>query len=134
MAKCDFCTVRQDLGLKPACVRACPTLALDYGPIEQLGEQKAERARSGSSSPWSAPRAARGSDPWQANGFVILGNGGAAIYAARAARQAGFRGEIHMVSDRSGPAFNPMLSPYYFKGKVSWQDCFPFGGGNYRRP
>jgi anaerobic dimethyl sulfoxide reductase subunit B (iron-sulfur subunit) len=44
MAKCDFCTVRRDLGLKPACVRVCPTLALDYGPIEQLGEQKAERA------------------------------------------------------------------------------------------
>jgi len=64
--------------------------------------------------------------------FVILGNGGAAIYAARALRQAGFRGEIHMVADTEGSAFNPMLSPYYFKGKISWQDCFPFGESFYR--
>jgi NADPH-dependent 2,4-dienoyl-CoA reductase/sulfur reductase-like enzyme len=64
--------------------------------------------------------------------FVILGNGGAALFAARAARQAGFSGEIHLVSDTEGPAFNPMLSPYYFKGKVSWEDCFPFGAGFYR--
>ncbi|MCL2669692.1 MAG: 4Fe-4S dicluster domain-containing protein [Syntrophaceae bacterium] len=44
MAKCDLCTVRRDHGLKPACVRACPVQALGYGPVESLGEQKAERA------------------------------------------------------------------------------------------
>ena len=64
--------------------------------------------------------------------FVILGNGGAAIYAARAARLSGHRGEIHLVSDTDGPAFNPMLSPYYFKGKIPWEGCFPFGMGFYR--
>jgi assimilatory nitrate reductase electron transfer subunit/3-phenylpropionate/trans-cinnamate dioxygenase ferredoxin reductase subunit len=66
-----------------------------------------------------------------ADRFVILGNGGAALFAARAARLAGHRGEIHLVSDTEGPAFNPMLSPYFFKGKLSWKDCFPFGAGFY---
>jgi assimilatory nitrate reductase electron transfer subunit/3-phenylpropionate/trans-cinnamate dioxygenase ferredoxin reductase subunit len=63
--------------------------------------------------------------------FVILGNGGAALSAARAARAAGFDGEVHLVSDTDGPAFNPMLSPYYLLGKVGWSDCFPFEGGLY---
>jgi DMSO reductase iron-sulfur subunit len=44
MAKCDLCHVRRDHGLKPACVRVCPTQALDYGPIEELSEKKAEKA------------------------------------------------------------------------------------------
>jgi DMSO reductase iron-sulfur subunit len=44
MAKCDLCHIRRDRGMKPACVRVCPTLALDYGPIEQLSEKKAETA------------------------------------------------------------------------------------------
>ncbi len=38
-----------------------------------------------------------------------------------------------MVSDRSEPAFNPMLSPYYLKGKISWGQCFPFGNDFYRK-
>ena len=44
MAKCDLCYVRREQGLKPACVRVCPTLALDVGPIEDLSILKAERA------------------------------------------------------------------------------------------
>jgi NADPH-dependent 2,4-dienoyl-CoA reductase/sulfur reductase-like enzyme len=64
--------------------------------------------------------------------FVILGNGGAAIFAARAARTSGYTGEIHLVSDVDAPAFNPMLFPYYFKGKILWDGCFPFGAGFYR--
>jgi NADPH-dependent 2,4-dienoyl-CoA reductase/sulfur reductase-like enzyme len=68
----------------------------------------------------------------QKNRFVILGNGGAAVFAARAARVSGHHGEIHMISDTSGPAFNPMLSPYYFKGKIPWEGCFPFEAGFYR--
>jgi NADPH-dependent 2,4-dienoyl-CoA reductase/sulfur reductase-like enzyme len=63
--------------------------------------------------------------------IVILGNGGAAIHAAQAARASGFSGEIHMVSDTDLPAFNPMLSPYYLKGLISWEDCFPFGRSFY---
>jgi anaerobic dimethyl sulfoxide reductase subunit B (iron-sulfur subunit) len=44
MTKCDLCHVRRDHGLTPACVRVCPTQALECGPIDALGEQKAERA------------------------------------------------------------------------------------------
>ena len=64
--------------------------------------------------------------------YIILGNGGAAVFAARAARTSGYPGEIHLVSDVDAPAFNPMLSPYYFKGKIPWEGCFPFGAGFYR--
>ena len=64
--------------------------------------------------------------------IVILGNGGAAISAARAARSAGHSGEIHFVSDTAESAFNPMLPPYYFKGKLSWEGCYPFGADFYR--
>lgn len=63
--------------------------------------------------------------------LVILGNGGAAIAAARAARTSGHNGEIHIVSDTNTPAFNPMLSPYYLKGIIPWDNCFPFGQGFY---
>ena len=63
--------------------------------------------------------------------IVILGNGGAAIHAARTARNSGYTGEIHMVSDTDMPAFNPMLSPYYLKGLIPWEGCFPFGSTFY---
>jgi NADPH-dependent 2,4-dienoyl-CoA reductase/sulfur reductase-like enzyme len=65
--------------------------------------------------------------------IVILGNGGAACHAVIAARNAGFSGEIHMISDISEPAFNPMLAPYYLKGRLPWQHCFPFGTDFYER-
>jgi len=68
----------------------------------------------------------------QKNRIIILGNGGTAISAARAARNAGHCGEIHLFSDKEESAFNPMLSPYYFKGKVSWEGCFPFEEDFYR--
>ncbi|MBN2059641.1 MAG: NAD(P)/FAD-dependent oxidoreductase [Deltaproteobacteria bacterium] len=63
--------------------------------------------------------------------IIILGNGGAAINAARAARNSGFSKKIHMISDVDTPAFNPMLSPYYLKGAIPWENCFPFGQGLY---
>jgi anaerobic dimethyl sulfoxide reductase subunit B len=44
MAKCDLCHVRRDHDLTPACVRVCPTHALDCGPIEELSAKKAEAA------------------------------------------------------------------------------------------
>ena len=53
------------------------------------------------------------------------------MLAATAARASGHRGEIHLVSDTNAPAFNPMLSPYYLKGVVPWECCFPFGQGFY---
>jgi len=59
--------------------------------------------------------------------LLILGNGGAAAHAIQAARSAGYKGEIILVSDSTSPAFNPMLSPYFLAGKISFDQCFPFG-------
>jgi anaerobic dimethyl sulfoxide reductase subunit B (iron-sulfur subunit) len=36
MQKCDFCVDRWAEGKKPICVMACPTRALDAGPIEEM--------------------------------------------------------------------------------------------------
>lgn len=36
MQKCDFCLERWSEGKKPACVMACPTRALDAGPMEEM--------------------------------------------------------------------------------------------------
>jgi len=44
MAKCDFCIERVLHGLEPACVRACPTRALSFGPVDDLTVAKAEKA------------------------------------------------------------------------------------------
>jgi NADPH-dependent 2,4-dienoyl-CoA reductase/sulfur reductase-like enzyme len=64
--------------------------------------------------------------------ILILGNGGAAMLAAKSARLSGHQGEIRLVSDQNGPVFNPMLSPYYLKGIIPWDQCFPFGREFYR--
>jgi NADPH-dependent 2,4-dienoyl-CoA reductase/sulfur reductase-like enzyme len=65
--------------------------------------------------------------------LLILGNGGAACNAAMSARTAGFDGPIRMLSDLDTAAFNPMLGPYYLKGRLDWTGCFPFGTDFYRR-
>lgn len=44
MIKCDFCHDRVQYGLKPACVRVCPTKALDFGPLEDISKEKAKEA------------------------------------------------------------------------------------------
>lgn len=44
MDKCDLCHGRLDHGLAPACVRVCPTRALQCGPVEELSARKAEAA------------------------------------------------------------------------------------------
>lgn len=65
--------------------------------------------------------------------LVILGNGGASINAIKAIRSTGYVGEILQISDTLGPSFNPMLSPYYLKGEITWNECFPFGDDFYKR-
>jgi NAD(P)H-nitrite reductase large subunit len=65
--------------------------------------------------------------------IVILGNGGAACHAVMAVRGAGYAGAVHMISDRKEAAFNPMLGPYYLKGRIGWEQCFPFGRDFYGR-
>ena len=59
--------------------------------------------------------------------LLMIGNGGAAIHAIQAIRATGYKGTLHLVSDTTGPAFNPMLSPYYLAGEISAEQCFPFG-------
>jgi len=44
MAKCDLCYIRRDNGMKPACVSICPTAALDFGSIREIGEKMREKA------------------------------------------------------------------------------------------
>lgn len=36
LKKCNFCKDRQEMGKKPACVTACPTGALFFGPREEV--------------------------------------------------------------------------------------------------
>lgn len=36
MRKCDFCVDKWERGNLPACVEACPTRAMDAGPLEEL--------------------------------------------------------------------------------------------------
>ena len=64
--------------------------------------------------------------------LLIIGSGGAAVSAAKAARLSGHEGEISLVSDADEGAFNPMLAPYYLKGHIPWEGCFPFGPDFYR--
>lgn len=39
MTKCDLCADYRSEGRNPACVEACPSRALDWGPIEELRER-----------------------------------------------------------------------------------------------
>jgi NADPH-dependent 2,4-dienoyl-CoA reductase/sulfur reductase-like enzyme len=64
---------------------------------------------------------------------VIIGNGGAAVHAVMALRASGYKGPVRLVSDVDGPAFNPMLSPYYLGGQIPLKRCFPFGRDFYRK-
>jgi len=41
--KCDYCKDRVDAGLKPACVSACPTACLTFGPAGQTPDTKRVR-------------------------------------------------------------------------------------------
>lgn len=43
MIKCDQCIDRQRKGEEPVCVRNCPTMALQFGEIEEYEEEKRKR-------------------------------------------------------------------------------------------
>ena len=65
--------------------------------------------------------------------LLVIGNGGAAINAIKAARTAGYQGTFHLISDTLNPAFSPMLSPYYLSGEISFERCFPYGQEFYKK-
>lgn len=65
--------------------------------------------------------------------LLVIGNGGAAIHAIKAIRAAGHQGSVQLLSDVSGPAFNPLLSPYFLAGKIDFDQCFPFGSDFYKK-
>lgn len=44
MTKCDLCRDYRAEGKQPACVAACPSRALDFGPIEQLRQEHGTQA------------------------------------------------------------------------------------------
>src|ERR671914_2068423 len=43
--KCTLCYDRIGDGLQPACAQACPTESIQYGPLDELRERAADRAR-----------------------------------------------------------------------------------------
>lgn len=43
IVKCDLCKERTEKGLKPACVEACPTGALQFMEVEKVTREKKER-------------------------------------------------------------------------------------------
>jgi anaerobic dimethyl sulfoxide reductase subunit B (iron-sulfur subunit) len=44
MSECHFCSERIKYGMEPACVRICPTRALDFGPVERAAAENQEKA------------------------------------------------------------------------------------------
>ncbi|NLY71653.1 MAG: FAD-dependent oxidoreductase [Clostridiales bacterium] len=59
--------------------------------------------------------------------YVLVGNGCAAIECAKSLRENGYSGNIHLLSDLSVPAYNPMLITYYAAGKIEYDTMFPYG-------
>jgi 3-phenylpropionate/trans-cinnamate dioxygenase ferredoxin reductase subunit len=59
--------------------------------------------------------------------FAIAGFGCAGYACAKALREAGFSGEIHVFSDGFEAPANPMLTTYYVAGKLPADGLYPFG-------
>lgn len=58
---------------------------------------------------------------------AIIGFGCAGYHAAKALREHGYGGEIHIYSNTADPPANPMLTTYYVSGKLEYGGMFPFG-------
>lgn len=59
--------------------------------------------------------------------IAIVGLGCAGYHGVKALRENGYAGEIHVFSDVTHPAANPMLVTYYVTGKIPREGMFPFG-------
>lgn len=78
MTKCDLCYDYRETGQDPACVEACPSRALDWGPIEDL---RAEYGTEAGTAPLPDPtvlnprlviKPHRDAQPWNsANGEIL---------------------------------------------------------------
>lgn len=64
---------------------------------------------------------------------VIIGNGGAAISAVRSIRRCNDRDEILLISKENYFAYSPMLTTYYLKEKISFEDIFLCDSEFYRK-
>lgn len=59
--------------------------------------------------------------------FAVIGNGIAAVEAIRMMRLHNYQDEIHLFSNETWPAYNPMLTTYYAAGKMDFEAFFPCG-------
>ncbi len=64
------------------------------------------------------------------NRIAIIGNGCAGAECIKALRESGYIGAIHLFSSTQWPIYNPMLTTYYAAGKISFENLFPYGGGD----
>lgn len=64
---------------------------------------------------------------------LIIGNGGAAVSAVRAIRSVAAEDEITLVSQEDGPAYSPMLTPYYLAGRLPRRGLLICDQGFYRQ-
>jgi 3-phenylpropionate/trans-cinnamate dioxygenase ferredoxin reductase subunit len=62
-----------------------------------------------------------------ARDIAIIGFGAAGYAAAKAMREAGYTGAIHVFTDSAHSVANPMLVTYYAAGKIPFEQLFPFG-------
>lgn len=56
--------------------------------------------------------------------FAVIGNGIAAVEAIRMMRLHNYQDEIHLFSNETWPAYNPMLTTYYAAGKMDFEAFF----------
>lgn len=61
------------------------------------------------------------------NQYAIVGFGCAGYSAARALRQSGWQGALHVYERTLEPPANPMLTTYYVSGKLPEKGVYPFG-------
>ncbi|HIR92827.1 MAG TPA: FAD-dependent oxidoreductase [Candidatus Egerieimonas intestinavium] len=59
--------------------------------------------------------------------YAIIGFGCAGCHGARALREHGFTGEIHVYTDTGMAPENPMLTTYVTGGKIPEEAAYPFG-------
>lgn len=148
--KCGACAQRRREGLAPACVAACPTRALAFGPLSEADEDMVSSDGLSFLPPASVTgpslrlrrkkggtKAAHGALPQKEapvsfrrdtdQRFLILGGGVSAVSAAKAIRARNASASILMVSGEDRiPYCRPMLS----KGRLDSfsEDRYPVAG------